>query len=129
MPLTLTLLPHRYTFIRLPADTPIPAWAHTPFSSITRTHDELSIACPATAIPSPPPADARIEPDFRLLKLRGPLPFSLTGIFASIAAPLAEARISLVPIATFDTDYILIRSPDLPAAIAALRRAGHTVHE
>jgi hypothetical protein len=129
MPLTLSLLPDPYTFIRLPPAAPIPAWAHAPFSSITRTHDELSIVCPTSAIPAPLPAEARAEPDFRLLKLHGPLPFSLTGIIASIASPLAQAHISLVPIATFDTDYILIRSPDLPAAIAALRRAGHTILE
>ncbi|PYU81092.1 MAG: hypothetical protein DMG50_17325 [Acidobacteria bacterium] len=41
--------------------------------------------------------------------------------------PLAEAKISLFAVSTFDTDYLLLASETLPAAIAALERAGHTV--
>jgi hypothetical protein len=33
----------------------------------------------------------------------------------------------LFAVSTFDTDYLLLASETLPAAIAALERAGHTV--
>jgi hypothetical protein len=34
-----------------------------------------------------------------------------------------------MPIATYDTDYVLVRSSQLALAIATLRAAGHTVVE
>lgn len=126
--LTLTLLPDVYSCLRLDRGDAIPAWAGAgPFSSITRTADELSVFCLQAAVPAPLPAGGRAETGFRILKISGPLPFSMTGVIASIAGPLADAAISLVPIATFDTDYILIKQHDVPAAAAALARAGHTV--
>ena len=50
------------------------------------------------------------------------------GVLVALATPLAEAKISLFVVSTFDTDYLLIASETLPAAIAALERAGHTIH-
>ena len=40
---------------------------------------------------------------------------------------LAEAGLSIFAISTFDTDYVLVKSRDLPAAMEALERAGHQV--
>jgi uncharacterized protein len=57
--------------------------------------------------------------------VRGPLPLDLIGILAAIADPLAEAGLSIFAISTFDTDYVLVKSRDLPAAVEALERAGH----
>jgi uncharacterized protein len=59
--------------------------------------------------------------------VRGPLDFSLVGILASIAAPLAEAGISIFSISTFDTDYILVKEKTLEKAQAVLEEAGHQV--
>jgi hypothetical protein len=86
------------------------------FLSITRTADELSIVCPESLVP----AGAKVERGWRALKVQGPLDFSLTGIIAALTAPLAAAKISVFAVATFDTDYILVREADLERAIAAL---------
>ena len=61
------------------------------------------------------------------MKVEGPLDLSLTGVMASLAGPLAEAGISIFAISTYDTDYLLVKAPDLDEAMAALRQAGHTV--
>ncbi|HSC46949.1 MAG TPA: ACT domain-containing protein, partial [Gammaproteobacteria bacterium] len=53
---------------------------------------------------------------WRAFKVQGPLDFSLTGVIASLVQPLAEAKISVFTIATYDTDYILVQEPDLAAA-------------
>ena len=45
----------------------------------------------------------------------------------SLASPLAEPGVSMMPVATYDTDYVFVRTPQLAQAIAALRSAGHTV--
>jgi uncharacterized protein len=46
----------------------------------------------------------------------------------SIAEPLAEAGLGIFAISTYDTDYVLVKERDLPAALEALRRAGHEVN-
>ena len=46
---------------------------------------------------------------------------------ASLAEPLADANVSIFPIATHDTDYLLIRESQLDIAIHALTSYGHAV--
>lgn len=55
-----------------------------------------------------------------MFKVEGPLDFGLTGILSSLAQPLAEAKISIFAISTFDTDYILIKEENLQKAVAIL---------
>ena len=110
---------------RLAANADIPEWTHTgKFHCVTRTADELSIVCTETNLPE----DVIAERGWVALKLEGPFPFSMTAVLASFLQPLAQARIPIFAISTFDTDYLLLASETLPAAIAALERAGHTVY-
>ena len=92
-------------------------------ASVTRTAAELSIVAPSAAVPP----EVRAERDWRALRVAGPLDFALTGILASLAAPLADAGVSIFALSTYDTDYVLVRHPQLDVALAALRAAGHTV--
>jgi hypothetical protein len=122
--MTLTVLPTELGIARLGPEDPIPTWVtRGTFSSITRTADELSIVCEIDVIPG----DVRAERGWRGLQVAGTLDFSLTGILASLAAPLAAARVSIFAISTFDTDYILVRTEALDQAVDCLRRAGHDV--
>jgi uncharacterized protein len=41
--------------------------------------------------------------------------------------PLADAKIGIFAISTFDTDYVLVKADEVAQAIDALRRAGHNV--
>ena len=115
-------LPDPYAVCRLSAESLVPAWAAGPFVNITFTTDELAIICPAEAVP----ADVRAERDWRVLKLVGPFPFTAVGVLASLATPLAEAGISLLSIATYDTDYFLVKTEVFDRAVAVLVAAGHT---
>ena len=122
MTLTFRQLSERFIVCRLAADEPVPAWIPSgPLVSITRTQDELSIVCPE---PTPAP-DAKHEAGWVALKLEGPFPFSQTGILASFLEPLAEGRIPIFAVSTFDTDYILIKHENLEAALHTLQNAGH----
>ncbi|HKR32803.1 MAG TPA: ACT domain-containing protein [Terriglobales bacterium] len=69
--------------------------------------------------------DAKCEAGWVALKLEGPFPFSQTGILASFLQPLAENRIPIFAISTFDTDYVLIKQENLEAALHSLGNAGH----
>jgi uncharacterized protein len=126
--LELTLLPQRYVIFRLPPHEqasfvwPKPG-AGAGFVSVTHTRDEISGVCEEASLP----AGVAAQRGRRLLQVKGPLDFSLTGILASLTSPLAEAGVSIFAISTYDTDYLLLAEQDLDLAIAALERAGHTV--
>ena len=115
-------LPGRYAVCRLSAESAVPAWATGAFVNITMTPDELAIICPAERVP----VTVRAERDWRLLKLVGPFPFTAVGVLASLAAPLARAGISLLSIATYDTDYFMVKGDVFNDAVAVLVEAGHT---
>jgi hypothetical protein len=121
--LTLSLLPETFAVCRLAPDVPLPDWAAGEFVSITRTSDELSIVCAERNVPP----SVRCERGWRCLKVAGPLDLSLIGILASLAVPLAEARIPLFAISTYDTDYVLVKEADLERAVETLLQAGHTM--
>ena len=121
----LTLLPERFAISRLAADAPLPAWAtQGPFFSVTRTGDELSVVTEISRVP----AGVQSQPGWRVFKVHGTFVLSEIGILSALAAPLAEAKVSLFAVSTFDTDYLLVAAESLSAAIAALGRAGHTIH-
>jgi len=123
--LELTLLPERFAISRLTADAVVPRWAmQGPFFSVTRTGEELSIVTEFSRVP----AGVQSQSGWRILKVHGPFVLSEIGVLAALATPLAEGRVSLFAISTFDTDYLLVASEALPAAIAALEGAGHTIH-
>jgi len=46
-------------------------------------------------------------------------------VLASFIQPLAEARIPIFAISTFDTDYVLIKRENVGQALVALIAAGH----
>jgi hypothetical protein len=122
--LHLDVLPGSSAVARLGPSEEVPDWAHdgTP-SAVIRTADELTVVCPPAVIP----AGVLSEGPFRTLAVRGPLDFALTGILASLAAPLAANDISIFVLSTFDTDLLLVRESDLPAARVTLEAAGHRV--
>ena len=120
--LTLSLLPDQIAICQLEFDADVPVWAFLgEFTSVTRTDDELSIVCRQVDVP----ADTRCEMGWRCLKVVGTVDFSLTGVLASLTAPLAQADISIFAVSTFDTDYILIKEEQVDKAIGALSEAGH----
>src|SRR6267378_1348603 len=120
----LTLLPERFAISRLAADAPIPPWATKgSFFSVTRTGDELSIVSELSRAP----LGVQSQPGWRVFKVHGPFVLSEIGVLSTLAAPLAEAKISLFAVSTFETDYLLVAAETLSAAIAALERAGHSI--
>jgi len=124
--LPLEVLPGLLAICRLPPDAALPAWATVPapFLTISRTSEELSITTSQADVPS----GVRCERDYRALRVRGTLPADLVGILVSLAEPLAQAGLSIFAISTYDTDYVLVKARDLPAALEALRKAGHQVN-
>lgn len=115
----------QWAVCRLPADSDVPSWALAPgrLISVTRTATELSIVAPSAGVP----ATVLAERDFRVIEVVGPVPFSVIGLMAAITRPLAEAGVSVFTLATYDTDYVLVREAALEAAVRVLSAAGFEI--
>ena len=122
----LSVLSPTFAICRLAPNTPVPDWAwRGSFFTVSRTDDELSIVCEVALTPT----GVQAELPWRALKLHGPIPFAVTGVIASLTKPLADAAISVSAIATYDTDYLLVKSDTLARAVEALRGAGFEVDD
>ncbi|MEO6211541.1 MAG: ACT domain-containing protein [Gemmatimonadaceae bacterium] len=123
--IALTLLTTPLALYRLPPSEAVPDWTvrARDFLTISRTPTELSIVADEAALPE----ELDAERGYRAFRVNGPLPLDLIGIFAVIASPLADAEVPIFPIATFDTDYVLVPGGALATAIAALEAAGHRI--
>ena len=122
--LKLSFLPGNFAICKFASGAVFPVdYLHSSFFSITKTDSELSVVCQESAVP----ADSIAQRGRRVLRVEGPLDFSLTGVLASLATPLAEAKVSIFALSTYDTDYLLIAEGDLSRAISALEQAGHTI--
>jgi hypothetical protein len=123
--LSLRAHPEPLSVVRLSSDAPPPDWvfAGPGIAACVRRGDELGIVCATDRVP----ADATAEPGWVALEVDGPLDFTLTGILLAIAAPLADAEISIYALSTYDTDVVLVRAAALDDAVNALAAAGHVV--
>jgi hypothetical protein len=128
--LEVDVIPGGYLVAALAPDQPIPPDLLTApgLVSVTRTPTEVSVVCPVEYAP-PAGLVRRGETGWRLLTVRGPLEFSLTGIMATLSGTLAAAGVALLALSTFETDHLLVRDDDLERAVRALREAGHEVRE
>jgi len=123
--LSLTVLTAPLALCRFAASDSIPSWtkAARAFLTISRTPTELSIVADEAVVP----ASVDAHRGYRALRVEGPLALELVGIAAAIAGALAAAKVPIIPIGTYDTDYVLVHGDTLSRAIAALEGAGHRV--
>ena len=87
------------------------------FCFIGKTDEELSVVCSTNLVP-----DNAIECDhgWKAFRVEGILDFSLIGILAKISTLLAENKISIFAVSTYNTDYILIKKEKFSEAIRIL---------
>jgi uncharacterized protein len=113
-----------FAIVRLGPGEMVPAWlGDTPFLSITRTEEELSIICDQRQVP----LSVAAEREWRGLKVEGPIDLSTPGVLASLASPLGDAGVPIFALSTFDTDYLLVRADRFEEACRVLAASGHIV--
>lgn len=96
---------------------------NAPIFFLAKTYDEISIV-----IPEHIEIDSEeVELGWQAFEVVRPLDFSLTGIMSNISTVLANEKISIFAISTFDTDYILVKSDKFEAAKAALIKQNYQV--
>ena len=122
----LTILEDHLAVCRFDAEAPIPEWsAGGGFWSATRSVGELSVICAEERVPG----DVRCERGWRVIELEGPLGFDEVGVLLPIVEALAAAGVSILPLGTFDTDYVLVKQEQLSLARSRLEQAGHQLLE
>ncbi len=116
--LTLRLLDETFSIHSLAVDSKIPSEVfEASVYFIGKTFEEISIVLPSSITLN----SEDCEPDWQALEVVGPLDFILTGILSSISTVLANEKISIFAVSTFDTDYILVKSNKVDDAISTLR--------
>lgn len=94
------------------------------FLVLAVTDNEISVVCETDHTPA---RTLERADGWQGLRVCGSMDFSLVGVLAELSGILADHGIPLFCVSTFDTDYILVRTPDVDRAIDSLRNAGHTV--
>jgi len=89
------------------------------------TDEEKSLVCPTALCPA---ACLEREDGWRGFRVEGVLDFSLIGILSKISGVLAENSIGIFVVSTFNTDYVLVKSENLSAAVDALSAAGYVIN-
>ncbi|KAG0278071.1 hypothetical protein BGZ95_004776 [Linnemannia exigua] len=125
-----------YTIHRLPPSTPasvyLPLVDNQTWYSITKTAEEISLVVSHAFSDIPanhlvPNDEHKISPSWRCFKVAGPLDFSLVGIMANLSGALAEHKISVFVVSTYDTDYILVKEDKALDAKKVFEGIGHSV--
>ena len=84
---------------------------------IGKTANENSLVCPVEKAPRN--ATAR-EDGWKGFYVEGTLDFSLVGILAAISTALAQKKIGIFAVSTYDTDYIFVKEENFAEALKAV---------
>ncbi len=94
------------------------------FYFIGRTDEEYSLVC----ITEDTPANTLEREDgWKGFRIQGILDFSMIGILAQLADILAENKIGIFVVSTFNTDYILVKEENFERALKVLAFAGYDI--
>ena len=96
----------------------------TDFYFIGKTDEELSLVCKTEDTPQ-----NTIERDdgWRGFRIQGVLDFSLVGILSKLSGILAEHKIGIFAVSTYNTDYILVKEENFERALDVLASEGYII--
>ena len=96
------------------------------FYFIGKTDEEISLVCRTED--TPPKTVAR-DDGWRGFRIQGTLDFSLIGILSKISGILAEHKIGIFAVSTYNTDYILVKEENFNKALEALASEGYAIEQ
>ena len=123
----LRLLPDALSVCRLDTNDQvdhesIPKWVCSKgFWSVCRRGDELSVVCDTASVPR----DLCHQSGWRAFEIDGTLDFAEVGVLAELTTCLAQARVAVFALSTYDTDVILVQQHTLSAAMDDLEAQGN----
>lgn len=93
---------------------------------VGKTDEEISLVCRTEDTPV---ETVERDDDWRGFRIEGVLDFSLIGILSKLSSILAENRIGIFAVSTFNTDYILVKEENFERAMTVLAAEGYEVTE
>lgn len=94
------------------------------FYFIGKTDEELSLVIPTEETPA---ETTERDDGWRAFRIQGVLDFSLIGILSKISGLLADAKIGIFAVSTYNTDYVLVKKENYDQALAVLADAGYQI--
>ena len=94
------------------------------FCFVGKTDEELSLVCSSEFVPK---NTIVCDSGWRAFRIEGILDFSLTGILARAANILANAKIPIFAVSTYNTDYILIKNEFFQKALDVLKENNYVI--
>ena len=94
------------------------------FFFIGKTDEELSVVCLTKDVPE---RTVERSDGWRGFRIEGTLDFALVGILSKLSAILAQNKIGIFAVSTYNTDYILVKEENFEKALLALEEEGYTV--
>ncbi len=92
---------------------------------IGKTDEENSLVCIAEHVPR---NTIEREDGWRAFRIAGTLDFALVGILSKIAGLLAEHKISIFAVSTYNTDYVFLKEDKFNEALAVLEENGYGIY-
>lgn len=121
----LQFVAQEYSVCQLSPGEAIPAWANwndnSDFISISQTEDELTVITQSARVPE----GTKKQSNFACMRVTGNLEFDVIGVIAGISSVLAQEKIPILSISTYNTDYFLIPKSKADLAISSLKTAGY----
>lgn len=94
------------------------------FFFIGKTDEELSLVCKTEDTPE---NTTERDDGWRGFRIQGVLDFSLIGILSKLSGILAEHKIGIFAVSTYNTDYILVKEENYERALTVLASEGYTI--
>ena len=117
----LQILQGTYQLVKLPEGSAIPQEVLAQeFYTVSKTHDELSIIVSDSVV-----IESNYIETWRIIKFVENMDLSLIGITSKISTVLANENINACYVATYNTDYVLVKNDKLEKAITVLEKAGY----
>lgn len=91
---------------------------------VGKTDEELSLVCLTSKVPQ---NTIEREDGWKAFRIQGILDFSLIGILAPIVNILAENKIGIFAVSTYNTDYILVKQENFEKAATLLADNGYSI--
>lgn len=91
---------------------------------IGKTDEELSLVCETSSVPEKTIAR---EDGWKAMRIEGILDFSLMGILSRITTILADNKIGIFAVSTYNTDYILVKEENFNRALTCLEASGYEI--
>lgn len=97
---------------------------HSGFFFIGKTDGEISLVCRTDEAPK---RTIGREDGWKAFRIKGTLDFSLVGVLSRIAKVLADSKIGIFVVSTYNTDYVLVKAENYGRALDVLAAEGYEI--